>query len=277
MKNLSLLILGLALTLSACKKENGDDADNNNGGGGTPSCLLTNATDSSSEKIEYMYSGNIPSKIAHYSSSSLPNWNLDYTMEFNYNPASQLTQLVNRSTDYKSVYNLIYESGKIKTMETYDSSTSGPNNYNFSIAYTYNQNNQISNWKAFDKDEPSVNFAEVDFSYDANGGIKEMLFKEPNDMGQMVPTEKYVFTSDNYKLADPYFMSNLLDIEFFYLVFMQPGLKQIKSYEYLYFDEDTQTWETDESVSFINTFDSNGNLTKISDGSSSFYFNWTCK
>lgn len=277
MRKLSLIILAGALLLGACKKEDKKDDGSNNGGTNT-TCLLQNFIDSTDREFRFTYNGNLKTGIEHFEKNfSTNNWELSEQFAFEYNGNNTLSKFTMRYTDYKETAILNYVSGKVTSAELYDSSSSSPNQYNFTIGYVYNASNKISKWNIYDKSDPSTILFAAEFNYDGFGSINEIILSEADDNGKMIPSEKFAITNENYSLGDPSFPSLLLDFPFFYLVFNQNGMKQFNAVQTYYWDEDLNKWELEDANVFQNTYDTKGKLTKMIIGDEEYHFNWACK
>ncbi|MBU3662090.1 MAG: hypothetical protein FGM41_02695 [Bacteroidetes bacterium] len=277
MRKLSLIILTGALLIGACKKEDKKDDGGNNGGTST-TCLLQNFIDSTDREFRFNYNGNLKNGVDHYEKNlSTGNWGLSDQYAFEYNSNNTLNKFITRSGSYKETVTLNYTAGKVTTAELYDSSSSGPNEYSFTIGYIYNASNKISKWNIFEKSDPNTILFTADFNYDGMGSIKEIILSEEDGTGKIIPSEKYTFTNENFMLADPTLPALLLDFPFFYLVFNQNGMKQFNAIKSYFWDEDLNTWELDYNSDFQNSFDSKGNLTKMVFENEAYHFNWVCK
>lgn len=277
MRKLSLIILAGALFLGACKKEDKKDDGSNNGGTNT-TCLLQNFIDSTDREFRFTYNGNLKTGIDHFEKNfSTNNWELSEQYAFEYNGNNTLSKFTMRYTDYKETAILNYVSGKVTSAELYDSSSSSPNQYNFTIGYVYNASNKISKWNIYDKSDPSTILFAAEFNYDGFGSINEIILSEADDNGKMIPSEKFAITNENYSLGDPSFPSMLLDFPFFYLVFNQNGMKQFNAVQTYYWDEDLNKWEFEDASVFKNTYDTKGKLTKMIIGDEEYHFNWAFK
>lgn len=277
MRKLSLIILAGVLFFGACKKEDKKD-DGSNNGGTTTTCLLQNFIDSTDREFRFNYNGNLKSGVDHFEKNFSTNqWELSEQYTFEYNSNNTLSKFITRYDSYKESAILNYTSGKVTSAELYDSSSSGPNEYNFTIAYVYNASNKISKWNIYDKSDPSTILFAAEFNYDGSGSINEIILSEDDGTGKMVPSEKYAFTNENFMLADPSLPALLLDFPFFYLVFNQNGMKQFNAIKTYYWDEDLNTWEIEDIADFQNTFDAKGKLTKMIIGDEEYHFNWSCK
>jgi len=93
----------------------------------------------------------------------------------------------------------------------------------------------------------------------------------------MTPGIKYAFTNDNKNLVDPYFPALLLDEEILFLLFNQANMKQPKSLAYYSYDEAEETWILEEQLPFLNTYDTDGKLTKMIIEDELLNVAWDCK
>ena len=275
-KNLLLLLTINLVVLSACKKEETKTDDNNNNT--TKTCLVKTVTDSSSFDLRFFYTNDLKSRLEQYFYNTPNGWALDASFDFEYNTAKQLTSFTTRTSSFdKQTMELFYTNNKVSSFDTYDSSEIGQREYTFTVNYSYNANGKISKWTAVDKSDPSTPFAEVVMSYDANGGIKEIILFEPNNMGVMTPGLKYVLENDNQKLIDPYLQTLFMEAEIFYLIFNQDGMKQPNKITAYLFNEADETWELDVETVIQNTYDADNRLTKMVIYGEPYAINWDCK
>ena len=278
MKNLKhavILIAATVMLLSSCKKDDPKTDDNNNGGSKT--CYTLNIKDSSSFDLKFSYANNLLSRLEQFYFNEPAGWELDASLEFEYNSLKQLTKFSNRQGSYKEIMELFYTNNRVGSFDGYDSSETGEKEYSYTVNYEYNSDGKISKWTAIDKSDPSTPFAQITLSYDANGGIKEIILFEPNMDGVMTPGAKYVLNNDNQKLVNPYFPSLLMEGEIFYLLFLQDNMKQPNKVTSYSFNESTEEWEIDSEIFIQNSYDTEGKLTKMVIEDETYNVIWDCK
>jgi len=276
MKNLKhavILVAATVMVLSSCKKDNPKPDDNGN----TKTCLAMNIKDSNSFDLKMTYANNLLSKLEQFYFNEPAGWELDATLEFEYNSNKQITKFANRQSTYKEIMELVYTNNRVSSFDVYDSSETGEKEYSYTVNYEYNSDGKISKWTAIDKSDPSTPFAQLSLSYDANGGIREIILAEPNMDGVMTPGAKYVLTNDNQKLINPYFPSLLMEGELFYLLFLQDNMKQPNKIEAFTFNEADETWVLESGNMLQNTYDADGKLTKMVIENETYNVTWDCK
>lgn len=257
------------LTFSACKKED-SKTDNTTT---AQTCYVTKYTDSAGYEVVNTYLSNGLRQSSQEfnedgSGTKVPGNKLSFT----YNAQNKLQQMIDDYGSGKEIYSMVYDNEFVTSIEYFDSSSTG-NDYQFTIDILYT-NSKFLKWKIYDKAEPTAVFASADFTYDAKGGLASIIISEDDGTG-MVPSEKIEFTNDANSLADPRLGADIIDISIFYLVFSQAGAKQFNNIKF--FSYNGSGWDFDDSLDFINTYDSKGNLTKFDATGEKMYFNWSCK
>jgi hypothetical protein len=277
LNKLAVLFVATILLFASCKKDDPKTDDNNNNGG-AKTCLPLSVKDSGSFDFKFFYTNNLKTRVEQYYFNAPDGWKMDGSLSFEYNANKQLTKFINRfSSNYTESLELLYTNNRVSSFDAYDSSETGEREYSYTVNYEYNANGKISKWVALDKSDPTNPFAEVNLSYDANGGIKEIIIYEPDMDGKMIPGAKYVLNNDNQKLIDPYIPALFMEAELFYMLFNQENMKQPNLINAYYFNEDDETWVLDGSNMIQNTYDAEGKLTKMVIDDENYTVTWDCK